>query len=570
MNITKLSLTNFRSFKKTQTIEFAPTTLLFGPNSAGKSTILMAFFYIQHILEKGNCDPQYISALGDKYIGGFKNLVHGRDITKPIKIKIEFEKDSIGSTYFDPSDVVPNIHELESICAQMPEVMYETKNIAVEFTIEWSRVNRKAYVSEYGVWLNNDFISRVTCDSGMKTTLITDINFKHELLQIEDEGSEFSGFEEQLISLPIAIESFSGALPKLGRQLKIDVEVMYFIDKILLNDLASELLVSPLDNLYDILSNSVCIGPLRMIPNANFQPSAEPIQSDWYNGQAAWDRFYDAGLVLTHDYNYWLSDKFDLGYKLVVNIESGSNRFAVPDISMLGDPKGGLGAVAIYKDIAGESLKMTFSSEKLEDNPQAKQVNINMDFSVQDGYLGEPGAVFKADFEGETYEVSIPEGMYLEGSKFKTREVSLWDVKNHIPVAATDVGVGISQLFPLIIAGLTQEKGFVSCEQPELHVHPRIQVQIGDFLTQANAKISFMIETHSEHLILRLLRRVRETTDSELPEGISPVYAKDVSIMYIEPGENGVVAKRIEIDEDGEFTTKWPSGFFGERRGELF
>ncbi|WP_192021467.1 DUF3696 domain-containing protein [Shewanella sp. WPAGA9] len=567
MRITKLSLTNFRSFKATQTIEFAPTTLLFGPNSAGKSTILMAFFYIQHILEKGNCDPQYISALGDKFIGGFKNLVHGRDITKPIKIKIEFEKDAIGSTYFDPFDVVPNIHELDSICAHMPEVMYETNSIAVEFTIEWSRVNRQAYVSDYGVWLNNDFIAKVTCDSGMKTTLITELNFEHPLLQIEDEA--FSD-GEQLISLPVAIEPFSGALPKLGRALKLDVEVLHFIDKILLNDLVSDLLVAPLDNLYDILSNSVCIGPLRMIPSGQFEPSALPIQSDWYNGQAAWDKFYDAALALTHDYNYWLNDKFDLGYKLVVNIESGSNRFAVPDMKWFEAYGGSLGVAAIYKDVAGDALKMTFSKENLDENPQAKQIDIDFDLSIQDDFLGEQGAVLTGKFKGESFEFPLPDGAYLEGTKFKKRNVSLWDINNHLPVAATDVGVGISQLFPLIVAGLTQEKGFVSCEQPELHVHPRIQVEIGDFLTQANANINFMIETHSEHLILRLLRRIRETTDNELPEGITPVHAKDVSIMYIEPGDNGVVAKRIEIDEDGEFTSKWPRGFFGERREELY
>ena len=51
MRITKLSLTNFRSFKETQTIEFAPVTLLFGPNSVGKSTVLMALFYLQEILD---------------------------------------------------------------------------------------------------------------------------------------------------------------------------------------------------------------------------------------------------------------------------------------------------------------------------------------------------------------------------------------------------------------------------------------------------------------------------------------------------------------------------------------
>ncbi|WP_444927771.1 AAA family ATPase [Microbulbifer sp. TRSA002] len=79
MRITKLSLTNFRSFGKSQNIDFAPVTLLFGPNSVGKSTVLLALFYLQQILKKGQCDPIRIEAQGDKYIGGFKNLDNSRD-----------------------------------------------------------------------------------------------------------------------------------------------------------------------------------------------------------------------------------------------------------------------------------------------------------------------------------------------------------------------------------------------------------------------------------------------------------------------------------------------------------
>ncbi|MBW3812766.1 AAA family ATPase, partial [Aeromonas hydrophila] len=62
MRITSLELTNFRSFQATQRIEFAPVTLLFGPNSVGKSTVLMALFYLQQILEKGHCDPMRLDA----------------------------------------------------------------------------------------------------------------------------------------------------------------------------------------------------------------------------------------------------------------------------------------------------------------------------------------------------------------------------------------------------------------------------------------------------------------------------------------------------------------------------
>lgn len=100
MRITQLSLTNFKSFKDTQTIVFAPVTLLFGPNSVGKSAILMALFYLQQILNKGQCDPQRIEALGGKLIGGFKNLVHQRNLKDSITIKLEYDKDNrVGSSY---------------------------------------------------------------------------------------------------------------------------------------------------------------------------------------------------------------------------------------------------------------------------------------------------------------------------------------------------------------------------------------------------------------------------------------------------------------------------------------
>ena len=137
-------------------------------------------------------------------------------------------------------------------------------------------------------------------------------------------------------------------------------------------------------------------------------------------------------------------------------------------------------------------------------------------------------------------------------------------------MAFSEVGVGISQLFPLVIAALEAKQGIIACEQPELHVHPRIQVAIGDLLTQANNKSTFLIETHSEHLILRILRRIRETSDGDLPEGLRPVSVTDVSIVYMEPSAAGVRTRRIEIDRTGEFTSRWPDGFFAERGEELF
>ena len=81
---------------------------------------------------------------------------------------------------------------------------------------------------------------------------------------------------------------------------------------------------------------------------------------------------------------------------------------------------------------------------------------------------------------------------------------------------------------------------------------------------------SFLLETHSEHLILRLLRRIRETSDGDLPEGKLPIRPDQVAILYVQPGPKGAEVIEIPVNDDGEFDRPWPDGFFAERAKELF
>jgi predicted ATPase len=69
----------------------------------------------------------------------------------------------------------------------------------------------------------------------------------------------------------------------------------------------------------------------------------------------------------------------------------------------------------------------------------------------------------------------------------------------------------------------------------------------------------FLIETHSEHLVLRLQRLVRE----------GKLKASDVSVVYVARGSQGSTAQRLELDEKGDFVNEWPGGFFSERLREL-
>src|SRR5207245_996145 len=91
----------------------------------------------------------------------------------------------------------------------------------------------------------------------------------------------------------------------------------------------------------------------------------------------------------------------------------------------------------------------------------------------------------------------------------------------------------------------------------------------------------FLLETHSEHLLLRLLRRIRETTEGELPQGHPGLKPEQISVVYVEPGDEqdrlegdqrppAVRLRHLRIDETGECLDRWPRGFFEERAEELF
>jgi predicted ATPase len=68
-----------------------PITLLFGPNSAGKSTILQALHYVREILERGNIDPDVTIAGGLIDLGGFATLVHNHELQRAVRLKLSLD-----------------------------------------------------------------------------------------------------------------------------------------------------------------------------------------------------------------------------------------------------------------------------------------------------------------------------------------------------------------------------------------------------------------------------------------------------------------------------------------------
>ena len=155
----------------------------------------------------------------------------------------------------------------------------------------------------------------------------------------------------------------------------------------------------------------------------------------------------------------------------------------------------------------------------------------------------------------------------------RLRDLILLDKRSGTLVTHRDVGIGVSQVLPVLVSAYASSGNLVTIEQPEIHLHPALQAELGDvFLESAlgSGGNTFLLETHSEHLILRILRRIRETTDGELPEGETAVRPDQVSVLYVQPGSDGAEVVHMPVTPDGEFERPWPGGFFAERAKELF
>jgi predicted ATPase len=107
-------------------------------------------------------------------------------------------------------------------------------------------------------------------------------------------------------------------------------------------------------------------------------------------------------------------------------------------------------------------------------------------------------------------------------------------------------------------------------QQPELHLHPALQSALADVFIDAmrTSQSQTIIETHSEHLLLRLLRRIRRTEQRK--EGGFQLLPENVAVYYFDPQVNGEsIVTRQFITPLGDFYNDWPRGFFADRDQDL-
>ena len=152
------------------------------------------------------------------------------------------------------------------------------------------------------------------------------------------------------------------------------------------------------------------------------------------------------------------------------------------------------------------------------------------------------------------------------GSEVKLRRlggnnysVVLIDPHTNLSVNLADVGFGASQIFPIVVEGFyARSRAMLLIEQPEIHLHPRAQATLGDLLidiTTSGGGKSLLVETHSEHILARIRRRIAE----------KKLGTDKVAIYYCEPSAKGTRISHITINEQGQYEGEGlPPAFFEE------
>jgi predicted ATPase len=127
------------------------------------------------------------------------------------------------------------------------------------------------------------------------------------------------------------------------------------------------------------------------------------------------------------------------------------------------------------------------------------------------------------------------------------------------------VGFGLSQVLPVVVQLVANSNSLILIEQPEIHLHPRIQSRMADLMIQSVVERGnrLLVETHSEHILMRLQRRIREGAVSGFNSG-------RVAVSYVSGAAEGSTVSAVRMDETGKLTDPWPDGFFDERLEDLF
>ncbi len=164
-------------------------------------------------------------------------------------------------------------------------------------------------------------------------------------------------------------------------------------------------------------------------------------------------------------------------------------------------------------------------------------------------WLNEIGLKYSVDLKK-----TLSTGLFQIQVKDKSRSGNKEGVVNY-----KDAGTGIHSILPVILNTILLNNKILTFQEPERSLHPKNQIRMADMFVEIsnseNSKNKFIIETHSEYLVYRFMKLVRDQKISNTR----------LSFNYVYKTDDGSKIVNLRMDENGKFLDKWPQGFFTER-----
>ena len=583
--LTAFQLANFKAFAELQKIPIRPLTLIFGPNSSGKSSIIHGLVLGRQAQDTGDLDVYRTSVGGEAVdLGGFGQYIYRRDNGRRMEWAIEVDTTGFSGRLADLFATAANARLSAQIGLPLVEesrmramvtegdpallAMARTRTGELipsgapqvqvyEITVDSAPILRASRRPDGRFRLDQVYHDHPLFRELIKSLVLTSTTT--ESIQLSD----YEGLDETINEMvpECSLES-SSLLPErllvAGKPVTIEPAMLVAVGRgTRKENLAAavrmyfpRVLDEMVRGLSSVIANELkrfqYLGPLRSYPPRHiaFSQHHDP---NWHAGGGyAWDEVRRNEAV-RKQVNSWLGSEARLQTPYAL---------AVRDLVGIDDLETTL--VEVLDQLQEKGFQ-------LEGEPDAKYT---MEFKGQEKVVSE-GYLHDVDTEAAARKMlDAIRAANLE----KLQELVLIDRRTETVVTHRDVGIGISQVLPVLVAAYASQNRIVAMEQPEIHLHPELQAELGDvFITSAlgEQKNTFILETHSEHLILRIMRRLRESYTGKLPSHLPQIKPTDVSIVFIEPLKGGSVVREMPINERGDLVKAWPGGFFEEGLREV-
>lgn len=569
--IKSIHLGNFKAFAETQDIPIKPITLIFGPNSAGKSSIIHSLALVHQADKDGSLDV-YRTELGGSSIdlGGFRQYIYRRQVNRRLEFGVTFDtahfEGRLAENFAPVREVkvsalmgMPLDDEDRPISGSAPSVLSYEIFAHNKTLIRMSRRPDGNLAIDH-MDSEHPVISRflkAMLEAVTTTEKVSPEELK-TLAEVVDEMVPTMVFYQAGIYVVGPVESTDEqsdqikALEFYGKQTVKPIsrgermEDLAAVVRQFLPNLLREIIDGLNQSTSGFLSRLEYLGPLRSYPPRHLAFS-EHEDTNWKAGGGyAWD-------VLRRDervrasVNQWLSaeDRLKTPYQFEIT-NLGSIEKILENVK---------GSLENYHSLLDQKA---FYGEVYEDGEPT----------------GENDLVIQLEMvEPEILHGLAKKGIIESGLPGVLEELSMIDKRSNTMVSHRDVGIGISQVVPVLVSAFGSEKKIVAIEQPEIHLHPKLQAELGDvFIESAIGKNqnTFLLETHSEHLILRIMRRIKESKLGKLPENFPMITNENVCVLFVDPEGPASVVREIPLSETGELVGQWPGGFFEESFEELF